>query len=97
MKNSLFSATLFNITFTPDDGLLDIKVNGVSSLSGNVTAKLFVIAYGYSAMEKDLDPCGMEGFEGMCPMTQGAITLNSHIRVDSGVADQVPGMYRYKT
>ncbi|KAI5805844.1 hypothetical protein EDC01DRAFT_715672 [Geopyxis carbonaria] len=34
----------------------------------------------------------MEGFEGMCPMTQGAITLNSHIRVGSEVAKQIPGI-----
>lgn len=91
MKDSLFSATLFNITFTPDDGLLRIRVNGISSLSGKVTAKLAIIAYGYTAMEKDLDPCTMAGFEGMCPMSTGQITLNSQIDVGSGVANTVPG------
>ena len=91
MEDSLFSATLFNVTFTPDDGLLRIRVNGISSLSGNVTAKLAIVAYGYTAMEKVLDPCKMEGFEGMCPMSTGQITLNSQIDVGSGVANTVPG------
>jgi len=92
MEDSLFSATLFNITFTPDDGLLRIKVNGISSLSGNVTAKLAIIAYGYTAMERDLDPCSMEGFEGMCPMSTGQITLNSNVEVGQDVANSVPGV-----
>jgi hypothetical protein len=92
MEDSLFSATLFNITFTPDDGLLRIKVNGISSLSGKVTAKLSLVAYGYKAMMKELNPCEMEGFEGMCPMSTGVITLNSHIEVGDSVANAIPGM-----
>jgi predicted HicB family RNase H-like nuclease len=92
MQNSLFAATLFNITFTPDDGLLRIKVNGISSLSGNVTAKLQIIAYGYTAMERNLNPCAMQGFEGMCPMSTGQITLNSNVAVGQGVANSVPGV-----
>ena len=91
MSNSQFSATLFNVTFTPDNGALIIKINGYSSISGNVTALLKVIAYGYTAMEKALDPCTMKGFEGMCPMSTGQITLNSQIDVDGGVASQIPG------
>jgi len=91
MKDSLFTATLFNITFTPDDGMLRIRVNGISSLSGKVTAKLSIIAYGYKAMEKDLNPCGMVGFEGMCPMSTGVITLNSQISVGDAVANAIPG------
>ena len=86
-----FSATLFNITFTPDDGSLSIKVNGVSSLSGRVTAKLSLVAYGYTAIEKDLDPCSMVGFEGMCPMATGQITLKSTTQVGKDVIDKVPG------
>ncbi|KAF8534419.1 hypothetical protein BDD12DRAFT_895937 [Trichophaea hybrida] len=92
MQNSLFAATLFNITFTPDDGLLRIKVNGISSLSGNVTAKLQIIAYGYTAMERNLNPCAMQGFEGMCPMSTGQITLNSNVAVGQNVANSVPGI-----
>jgi len=85
-------ATLFNITYTPDSGILMIRVNGISSLSGRVTAKLSIIAYGYKAMERELNPCDMEGFEGMCPMSTGVITLNSQILVGDGVAGSIPGM-----
>jgi predicted HicB family RNase H-like nuclease len=92
MDDSLFSATLFNITYTPDDNTLRIKINGISSLSGNVTAKISLIAYGYEALAKDLNPCEMTGFEGMCPMSSGLITLNSHIEVGSSVANAIPSM-----
>lgn len=50
------------------------------------------MAYGYEAMTKDLSPCDMVGFEGMCPMSTGVITLNSHIEVSSSVANQIPGI-----
>lgn len=89
-----FSATLFNITFTPDDGLLRIKVNGVSSLSGNVTAKLSIIAYGYNVLSKDLNPCSTPGLEGMCPMSTGQIVLNSNVVVGADVAKAIPGMFK---
>jgi hypothetical protein len=95
MANSRFSATLFNITFSPDDATLSIRVNGIASMTGKVTAKLTVIAYGFSAMEKTLDPCdpNLEGFQGMCPMTPGQLTLMSTIPVDANVANKIPGMY----
>ena len=92
MEDSHFSATLFNITYTPDDGQLRVRVNGISSISGKVTAKLSIVAYGYTAITKELNPCEMAGFEGMCPMSTGQITLNSNIPVGNGIADAIPGM-----
>lgn len=94
MANSRFSATLFNITFSPDDATLSIRVNGIASMTGKVTAKLTVIAYGFSAMEKTLDPCdpNLEGFQGMCPMTPGQLTLMSTIPVDANVANKIPAI-----
>jgi hypothetical protein len=93
MDNSLFSATLFNIVFTPDNGKLSININGVSEISGNVTASIAISAYGYSIFTKDLNPCEMSGFQGMCPMSQGQINLNSTIPVDSNLVSQIPGEF----
>lgn len=96
MENSKFSASLFNVTFSPDDYILNININGVSSINGNVTATLLVIAYGYTALSREMDPCTMgEGFSGMCPMTQGLINLESHTTIEAAVANQIPGTLFY--
>lgn len=97
MEDSQFTAKLFNITFLPDAGEVFIKVNGVSGLNGKVVATMQLIAYGYKAMEQQVDPCnadgtGKKGFEGMCPMTQGVITLDSMVTLPSDLAAQIPGM-----
>jgi len=96
MENSKFTASLFNVSFTPDTNTLHISINGVSSIDGNVTATLVVIAYGYNALTKDLNPCEMgEGFQGMCPMQQGLIQLESHTPIEPSVAAQIPGTRLY--
>lgn len=96
MEDSKFTASLFNVSFTPDTNTLHISINGVSSIDGNVTATLVVIAYGYNALTRDLNPCDMgEGFQGMCPMQQGLIQLESHTPIEAQVASQIPRMSFY--
>jgi ML-like domain len=93
MENSKFTASLFNVTFTPEDSILHINIDGVSSLEGNVTATISVIAYGYDVLERELDPCTMgDGFRGMCPMSQGPIQLDTNLKVEPEVSGQIPGM-----
>lgn len=96
MKNSQFTATLFNITFLPDTNQVYIRVNGLSGLSGQVVATMELIAYGYKALTQVVNPCntdgtGKEGFEGMCPMTEGVILLDSMVPLPKDVAKQIPG------
>ena len=93
MDHSLFSATLFNITYTPDRGKVEVKVNGVSELTGNVTAMVEIVAYGYTAVTQKVDPCKLDGFQGMCPMMEGVIELYSTVDVPEKIADQIPGIF----
>ena len=87
--NSSFTATLFNVIFTPDNNTLSFDVVGVSSISGNVTAELEVIAYGYTAVKQKLDPCTMN-LQGLCPMNTGQINIQSNIEIPSDVKKQIP-------
>lgn len=89
--NSSFTATLFNVIFTPDNGSLAFDVVGVSSINGYVTAELDVIAYGYSALKQKLDPC-KDNLQGMCPMRPGQINIQSNIVVDMDVVKRIPGI-----
>ena len=89
--NSSFTATLFNVVFTPDNGSLAFEVVGVSSINGYVTAELDAIAYGYSALKQSIDPC-KDNLEGMCPMRPGQINIQSNIQIDKNVVSRIPGV-----
>lgn len=91
MDNSSFSATLFDVTFTPANRSLVFDVVGVSSVNGNITIELIVFAYGLKAYTTTIDPCGSEDFSGLCPMNEGQINLNSNAVIDQESLDKVPG------
>lgn len=89
-KNSSFSATLFDVLFTPDDGQLDFNITGVSTVEGNVTIELAAFAYGLSIYRTSLDPCDL-GFAGLCPMQAAPINLKSNLAVPKSALKEIPG------
>jgi hypothetical protein len=92
MSNSNFSASLFNVAFTPDNRTLTFNVVGVTTITGNVTIDLVVSAYGLAIFSKTLDPCE-QGWAGLCPMNEGQIDLDSNIELPAEAVSQIPGMY----
>ncbi|RMZ91379.1 hypothetical protein DV736_g1393, partial [Chaetothyriales sp. CBS 134916] len=90
-SGSNFTATLFNVAFTPNNYSIALSINGVSSISGNVTAQLEVIAYGFTALNETLDPCTM-GLEGFCPMQTGQINIVTNIDVKKSDERRIPGI-----
>lgn len=91
-ENSNFSATLFDVIFTPDNRTLAFDVNGVSSITGNVTIELVVLAYGLSLYKTTIDPCDSDDFQGLCPMNEGQINLNSNAEIPADSITRVPGI-----
>ena len=89
--NSLFTATLFNVIFTPDNNSLAFDIVGVSSISGHVTAEIDVIAYGFNAVHQTLDPC-TQNLEGMCPMNTGQINIQSNLNIPDSVIKDIPSI-----
>ena len=89
--NSGFTASLFNVLFTPDNNTLAFDVVGVSSIQGNVTATLEVIAYGFTAVRQEIDPCE-EDLDGLCPMNTGQINIESNTNVPDDVIKRIPGI-----
>lgn len=89
--NSSFTATLFNVIFTPNNGSLAFDIVGVSSISGYVAADIEVIAYGKSILKRPLDPCA-SNLQGMCPMNTGQINIVSNIIVPQNLVKQIPGI-----
>jgi hypothetical protein len=90
-SGSNFTATLFNVAYTPNNNSIAININGVSSIQGNVTAQLEVTAYGFSIVNDTLNPCEMN-LSGFCPLQTGQINIETNIDVGSSVAKDVPGI-----
>ena len=87
-----FSATLFNVVFTPDNGTLSYNINAISSISQKVVAQLNIIAYGLVAFNKTIDPCDEAGFSTLCPLNPGSIPINSNSQLPPSASSQIPGL-----
>lgn len=86
-----FTATYFQVTFTPVNRTLSFSFDGVSSISGKVAAELVLDAYGYTALRKTLDPCEMK-LNGLCPMNTGQIDVkDANLELPESVLSQIPG------
>ena len=90
--NPGFTATLFDVMFTPDNRTITYNINGISSISGKVTAELNIIAYGYVLYNKTLNPCDDPSLVSLCPMNPGTIPIKSNFPIDASVISQVPGI-----
>jgi hypothetical protein len=92
MKGSAFSASLFHVTFTPDNGSIAYRVKGYSEISARVVMDVKVWIYGYElkldALKEPLDPCKPQldektgkmapQFAGLCPMNTADLEMNSN-------------------
>jgi hypothetical protein len=90
--NSSFTASLFNVVFTPDNLTLTFDIVGVSSVQGNVTFGIEVTAYGLNILTETLNPCTQKDLSGMCPMSTGQIDIQSNIQLSQDTVDQIPGI-----
>ena len=94
MKNSKFSATLFQVKFTPDNSTLSLNIDGVSHISGNVFIEYDVLGYGYSVYHSKIDPCADPTLKaGFCPMQEMPIKLPSDNQVPKDVAGRLPSKF----
>jgi hypothetical protein len=88
---SNFTASLFNVVFTPDNGSIAFDIVGVSSIEGNVSVQVEAIAYGYTAVNETINPC-TAGLGGFCPMSTGQINIQSNLVVGQSVVSKIPGI-----
>lgn len=87
-----FTASLFNVAFTPANLSVGFNIIAFSTISGNVSIKFDVIAYGLSVISQTIDPCGNDALKGFCPMTSGQINLQSVIPLTESVVKHIPGI-----
>lgn len=90
-ENSSFTASLFNVVFTPNNYTANVDIVAVSSVQGSVIFDVMISAYGYQIIRTTVNPC-VEGLAGLCPMTAGKIPLNFNLPVGPDAIKQIPGI-----
>jgi hypothetical protein len=88
--NSSFTASLFNVVFTPNNNTLTFDIVGVSSIQGNVTFGIKVSAYGYTFIKETINPCDQTDMQGLCPMATGQIDINSNFVFSADTVNNIP-------
>lgn len=91
--DSLITASLFNVVFTPNNNTLQYDIIADTTITGNVTVELEVIAYGYTAATMNIDPCHSDLSTNFCPIQDmGPIRMVASAPVSDNIASKIPGM-----
>lgn len=90
-QNSQFSASLFNVVYTPSNGSANINVVATSSIQGNVKFDISAYAYGYNFLNKVFDPCTMK-ISGLCPMMAGQLTFDLEFNLGEAAGTDIPSI-----
>jgi len=103
MDNSGIGATTFDVLYTPDNNSFAFNIDGVSTISGNVTGTRFlhilliglvtiqVFAYGMLVVSEKVDGCSL-GLTSLCPVSVGSVNINSNVDVPASVSNEIPGI-----
>lgn len=65
--DSGFTASLFNVVYTPANSSATVDLSATSSIQGSVIFDVSIVAYGLSIIRQQVDPCKI-GLAGLCPM-----------------------------
>ncbi|CAN8095857.1 unnamed protein product [Discula destructiva] len=91
--NSGFSASLFDVVYTPNNNSLAVDMTASSTVQGYVVFDFQVTAYGYVIIRKTIDPCTAgDGFKGFCPMSPGNLNNPFNVPVDPSAKSQIPSI-----
>jgi hypothetical protein len=91
-ENSGFTASLFDVVFTPNNNSAAITMIATSSIEGYVLFDITILAYGYQLIRTTLDPCS-SNLQGLCPMTAGKMGKNPfNLPITPEAVRKIPGI-----
>ncbi|RDA93702.1 hypothetical protein CP533_4898 [Ophiocordyceps camponoti-saundersi (nom. inval.)] len=90
-QDSSFSASLFNVVYTPNNNSASVNMVATSSVQGKVIFDLAISAYGYQFIRMTLNPCDMN-LAGLCPMVAGKIPFGFNLPVGKDAAQRIPAI-----
>lgn len=90
-ENSGFTASLFDVVFSPEYLNVSINMIATSSIEGEVIFDVTILAYGYQILRTTVDPCETN-LQGLCPMTSGKMNNPFILPVTEDALAQIPGI-----
>lgn len=89
-NNSVIKTNNFKMTLTPGNDSLTIKFDGEINYSGKITMDVELLAYGYSFLTMQVDPCDYN-LSGFCPMTPENMTVPyATLSLSKNVISEIP-------
>lgn len=87
-----FSASLFQVVFTPNNGTASIDMVATITVEGMVVFDISITAYGYEIMRKTINPCETD-LIGLCPMKRGKLAIPPfNLQIEQNDVKQIPGI-----
>lgn len=90
-EKSSFTASLFNVVYTPNNNSASVSIVATSSVQGKVKFDVTGWAYGYQFLHETVDPCDLD-LAGLCPMVAGKIPFGFAITLPESASKQIPGI-----
>ncbi|EMR11636.1 hypothetical protein PNEG_00074 [Pneumocystis murina B123] len=92
MENSGLIATVFRITYYPDLEKMVYRVDGMTSIEGEVIVNLIIMAYGIQVLNKTIDPCILK-MPQLCYLQPGPLTqIEGESDVPVDITSHIPGV-----
>lgn len=94
MENSQFSASTFDIVFTPDNRTVAFDVDAITTLEGNFIAKVVIVAYGIDIITETVDFCKLGATSSqLCPLAPGRLTgLKGTQQLSESIVGNIPNI-----
>ncbi|KAI0203818.1 hypothetical protein F4808DRAFT_389558 [Astrocystis sublimbata] len=89
--NSGFTASLFNLRYTPSKNSIDVNISAISTIEAKVKFDIAISAYGFEFYSLIIDPCEIE-LPGFCPMVSGNLDDPFSMTIGPQAASLVPGI-----
>jgi hypothetical protein len=89
--NSEFTASLFDVVFTPNNLTASVNMIATSSVEGYVVFDITILAYGYQVLRTTVNPCN-SNLPGLCPMTAGKMNNPFNLPVTEEAIRSIPGI-----
>lgn len=90
-ENSGFTASKFDVVFTPNNLTATVRMISTSSIEGHVIFDISIFAYGYPIIETQVNPCDIN-LAGLCPMVSGKMSEPFNLPVTKDAVSQIPGI-----
>ncbi|KXX77012.1 putative flavin carrier protein 3 [Madurella mycetomatis] len=90
-ENSEFTASLFDVVFTPNNLTASVNMIAISSIEGYVLFDITILAYGYEVIRTTVNPCN-SNLPGLCPMRSGRMDHPFNLPVTRDAIAQIPGI-----